>query len=318
MEEVASMVGLGWNLNAGAINRNLRGLPDDFNGDEVVKDFNIKAYKSFSGKITGSGEIAAIPQVLGFTLSAGIGCTYNNYTGWGLERSLAGSASYHFSTVKGLSGDLGIGMGTAASTDRGIDTYISPSFSFDIFKNCKLLKFGAGAGATFSRNSIEGSRASLNTNMTMDMKHSNSETEFGTKDNKMGVGSAGVGVPLQPYLNNSYNPDVRFPMLTRSNSASIMAGYDVWLIDPGLKIEGSETYQSLANKQLRLPAFGSIYERGGAPQNGGLPDNALMDFSREKTLPYFANQSKILPVPFKMPDIFNLQAQGLAMTFSLT
>jgi hypothetical protein len=31
MDDEASWVGLGWNLNVGAINRSLRGLPDDLN-----------------------------------------------------------------------------------------------------------------------------------------------------------------------------------------------------------------------------------------------------------------------------------------------
>ena len=36
MEQEASWTGLGWNLNPGAINRDVRGLVDDFNGDEIT------------------------------------------------------------------------------------------------------------------------------------------------------------------------------------------------------------------------------------------------------------------------------------------
>src|ERR1044072_5795417 len=32
MDEEASWVGLGWNINPGSITRNMRGVPDDFNG----------------------------------------------------------------------------------------------------------------------------------------------------------------------------------------------------------------------------------------------------------------------------------------------
>ena len=39
MDQAASWVGLGWNLNCGAIQRNLRGLPDDFRGDQITKEF---------------------------------------------------------------------------------------------------------------------------------------------------------------------------------------------------------------------------------------------------------------------------------------
>ena len=37
LEQEASWVGLGWNINPGVINRNKRGLPDDFNGEKIEK-----------------------------------------------------------------------------------------------------------------------------------------------------------------------------------------------------------------------------------------------------------------------------------------
>ena len=37
MDQEASWVGLGWNINPGAINRNMRGLPDDFDGSDSIK-----------------------------------------------------------------------------------------------------------------------------------------------------------------------------------------------------------------------------------------------------------------------------------------
>src|ERR1041384_2158348 len=42
MEQESSWVGLGWNINVGAINRQLRGLPDDFKGDKVTQKMNLK------------------------------------------------------------------------------------------------------------------------------------------------------------------------------------------------------------------------------------------------------------------------------------
>jgi hypothetical protein len=40
MEAEASTVGFGWNLNVGAINRSMRGLPDEFKGDKVEKEYS--------------------------------------------------------------------------------------------------------------------------------------------------------------------------------------------------------------------------------------------------------------------------------------
>jgi hypothetical protein len=42
MDQEASWTGLGWNVNAGVINRNVRGIPDDFDGDPITKRFSMK------------------------------------------------------------------------------------------------------------------------------------------------------------------------------------------------------------------------------------------------------------------------------------
>ena len=43
MDQEASWVGLGWNLNPGVVNRSMRGLPDDFDGtDKISKVYNMK------------------------------------------------------------------------------------------------------------------------------------------------------------------------------------------------------------------------------------------------------------------------------------
>lgn len=57
MDQEASWVGLGWNLNPGVINRNLRGLPDDLNGEEIKKEFNIKEDYTIGGNYNGETEV---------------------------------------------------------------------------------------------------------------------------------------------------------------------------------------------------------------------------------------------------------------------
>ena len=44
MDQEASWVGLGWNLNVGQINRNVRGIPDDFDGSQ--EDGDLMTYEN--------------------------------------------------------------------------------------------------------------------------------------------------------------------------------------------------------------------------------------------------------------------------------
>ena len=81
MDQEASWVGLGWNINPGVINRSMRGVPDDFRGDIITKKFNMKPNKTFGLK-TGFGlEIVGAESGIGASVSYSIGVNYNNYNG---------------------------------------------------------------------------------------------------------------------------------------------------------------------------------------------------------------------------------------------
>jgi len=111
LDEEASWVGLGWNINPGVINRSMRGIPDDFfapnpepsnSANDFIKRTNkMKPSRTFGLSL--SPEIETFSQKLGNVLTMGI--DYNNYRGLGFNFDLQKGSwpfSFNFSSQSGF------------------------------------------------------------------------------------------------------------------------------------------------------------------------------------------------------------------------
>ncbi|HTA63070.1 MAG TPA: hypothetical protein VK835_11470, partial [Bacteroidia bacterium] len=121
MDQEATWVGLGWNINPGVINRMMRGIPDDFSGESITKEFNMKPNVTI-GIIDGGGI-----EFAGFDLPFGIGLDYslhfNNYTGIGLDQTFAGHVG---ASAGGVDGTASLGI--TSSSDNGLT--LQPNIGF--------------------------------------------------------------------------------------------------------------------------------------------------------------------------------------------
>ncbi len=103
MDQDASWVGLGWNLNSGAINRNLIGVPDDHHNFKIQDVYYnlIDEYKDFTASISYAS------QSLGASLS------YSTHKGFG------GSVSYGLASVSySESSGFGMSSGILSYSDK--------------------------------------------------------------------------------------------------------------------------------------------------------------------------------------------------------
>lgn len=301
LEDEASWVGLGWNINPGAINRNLRGLPDDFSGEEIVRDVKIRDNITTSFSLKPNLELLGIskPKNTNNSLSAHVGVRYNNYKGM----SLFAGADYAFEVKK--MGAFGLNANLGLSTDNGIS--INPSISTSkILKNKegKELSGQIGIGAPF--NSREGLKE-----LTFKKKISEKTTKVGIKlinkflfqvnvaQTSVGVGSAGT---MLSFNTPSYQTHIEH----NANAFSFSLNVDPGVAPPLINIMGeigASYSQHYIDGSRKVKGYGYLYH-----QLANI-NSDIVDFNREKDGTFFEN-SPHLALTNVTNDIYSVSSQG--------
>lgn len=106
MDLESSWVGLGWNLNPGAINRTVNGYPDDYNHSKVVDYF----YDTGGQSVTYFAGVSYVTE----KGSVGVGVS------WGSNQSLSGSVSVGYGVVNASVGTQGASIGVGVKFDSGL------------------------------------------------------------------------------------------------------------------------------------------------------------------------------------------------------
>jgi len=289
MEDEASWVGLGWNLSPGAINRNVRGLPDDFSGEPITKSFNIKPHVIFGG------STGADVELYGIGFSASLGVKHNNYTGIGLDLGAGISGAYSIGNAlnAGVSANLGL------SSDAGATISPSVSLSYSMMNEDSRGKTGGTltGSAGFSWNSLDG----LNSVYVAPSFHREIN---GYKD----ADAYSTTFPLT-YARQTYTPSVTMPMKNLSLTFKLKLGGEV----QGVRFAGSlgafYNSQTLDVKQKIDSAYGYMYSQFGIGEK-----NALHDFNREKDGAFEVNHPD-LPIVNYTYDTYTVTGQGISGTF---
>lgn len=294
MDQEASWVGLGWNINPGAINRNMRGIPDDFSGDMITREFNMKPNRTY-GATVGVGAEGFGVDALG--LSYSITMNFNNYKGVGFEQSL----NMQFSSGKEGKGPFTGGLGITSGND-GLN--LSPSLSFSQTikeKDDADIKGSSSIGLSFN------SRSGLK-NLSLNA----SVTESATKSS---VANGHVRTVLSTYSQNgsaqidfstaTYTPQVNIPMINSSLAFSTKVGGHLFGFDASVNLSGFYSEQRLQENEISAPAFGYMNT-----QYGIASDNAVHDLNREKDIP-FTDKTPDLPLTNYSYDIYTVTGQGV-------
>ena len=312
-DQEASWVGLGWNINPGVISRNMRGLPDDFAGENVVKKLNIKTNKTW-GVASDLGIELFGNDRLKLGIGGSFGFNFNNYSG----PSVVQTFNVNINAALGGVGRLNSGLGINSSSDEGLTVQPSLSFSKKIDNNIKSeTNLSVGIGTAFnSRGGLKqltiNASASIEKSASVEKSVTNPDGSAGTKMEKTGgsatIGNFGAGGTFdvgQP----TYTPKIDMPMKNFSMSGHFTLGGELWGVHGKVGLSGFYSAQELAQNTISNPAYGYLYTEKGQSR-----DNALMDFNREKD-GVFTENTPSLPLTNLTFDTYGVAGQGIGGSY---
>jgi hypothetical protein len=298
MDQEASWVGLGWNINPGVINRTMRGLPDDFKSDQVQTEYNIKDNTTWGCKIGGGVEAFGNEDgdaIIGAGLGGTLGINYNNYRGVSIEYSVNPSISAGYGNKSLLTLNLGLGYSSQSglSPTGGLNAHYGSALTDE-------RSLGGNFGVSYSSNS----RAGLQQlSFGGGLSYSKSYTDTKSDGDKNSDGYGVNGGSSISFSKPCFVPQISYPMNNFGYSVKAKAGYHWnWTFFNGMT-EFYYSSQSLIQQQKTTNAFGYMYL-------GAASTNDALDFNREKDGDVSLTRPN-LPVTNLTYDIYSVSGQGV-------
>lgn len=323
MEDEASWVGLGWNLNAGAISRNMRGIPDDFNGDRISYKQNVKDNVTIGGAITGDIEVfgwetAGGDDNGGVNLGVSVGASVNNYTGVNFEKGI----NISINSGEKFDTPLNASLGITSSNDDGLT--ISPQVGLTAITSNDKTQYSSSLSIGGGYNSRQGVKE-LGLGLTFKASQSAAgkprEKDTGRKDENgepiyktvvdtytKGVGGAFSSGGLD-FGTATYTPSLTMPMKNYSITGAFKYGGEVWGTFGSLGIRGYIAKQRLATKSTSRKAYGYFFL-----EKGDQKKDAVLDYNREKD-GAFSDALPSIALAGLTCDVFTIQGQGIGGSF---
>jgi hypothetical protein len=308
MFQEASWVGLGWDLSVGAVSRDMRGIPDDFNGsDKIERSIGMKDYetegKKFGTRFSfGVGSSSGVGGGLGLNLI--YGQYMNSYNGKGTTWDFGLGATVNL----GDNLSFNSGVGFSVDSQNGIGRNNSIGVGANNFSN------GFQLGGQFTASSSFSSRSGLkSTNFSL--SHTLSFKDFYFKGEKFTGGGLSYSHGSTYSLGTLTSvPKFDLPRFGENTTEVLtMTGLiKLTAVQLSASMIFSEYYYNdllTKNRQtINSSAYG--YFHLGKGQRANPTEFPMMDFNRERDSEF---SEEMVNIPFSAPtyDFFNISAYGI-------
>ncbi|HEX6431193.1 MAG TPA: hypothetical protein VF008_26065 [Niastella sp.] len=296
MEQEASWVGLGWNINPGSVSRNMRGVPDDFNGEDILKQKQLtKPNKTWGVNLDIDLELVGI-KALNVSVGGSVGVSFNNYLGPALDIGTKGNIGVKVAgkaSSEKMSLSAGAGLGANINSRSGLTLSPNVSLTAGNFKNDKSLTTGIRLGTSW--NSKSGIKQ-LQISGQMAQNY-----EEGKKRSSIDRTLLGTAIS---FAKPSYIPSIRVPLTNEAFAGRFQLGGSIFGVYASAQVEvyrqTSEVSVPDQNKQL----VGYLYYQQGVNN-----PNMVMDFTRLNDNEVTPN-TPIISAPQYTYDVFTIQGEG--------
>lgn len=320
MDDEASWIGLGWNINAGVINRGVRGVPDDFAGDNIVKDINIKPNRTFGVSSAFGAELFGFDLKgskltgdslkINFNLSLGI--NYNNYRGIGIDFGFGIGLKVGAPGKYAANANLGI----SSSSENGLS--ISPSLSFDHkIKDTETKSSKGSASLGVSVGTSINSRAGMKQLSISTSANSKvgDQTECAAEEahsDSYSAGASFIGTASTfNFGSATYTPTGGPDMNNLSITANFKFGGELFGLDGTFDLSGHYSQQKLSESNIITPAFGYMNHEQGLAYSSF---KHVLDFNRENE-GNFSEHTPALPISQMTFDTYGVSGQGVGGSY---
>ena len=315
MEQSASWVGLGWNINPGNINRNMRGVPDDFNGKEILtQKQNMKKNITWGFSLGADLELFGAKEwnaIFQGSVGASIGYSLNNYLGPAIDLGLKGTTSFDIlGSTAAEKYSMGVSLGLSANLNSRSGMTLTPNISLSAKSHAEYSTLSMGVGLSTSYNSRSGIKSlqiseQMSRSYTMEKLTRKLERIQNSSSMSATISSSSIS-----FVKPSYIPAMRPQITNRSGAGRFQLGGAMFGIYGSAEIEGYGQVSSIepADQTLKKPMVGYIYA-----QNAKANPNAVMDFTRFNDQEVTPTTS-IVSVPQYSFDVFSIQGEGTGGT----
>lgn len=295
MDQEASWTGLGWNLNPGSITRQMRGLPDEYDGsgptgDKVTHTESMKPNVTYGFGMGNGVEIIGGDSEVGVGLSLGASIYYNSYKGVGYSADMGLSV-----TQQQNSSGVGAGVGLNFSMDSQEGIGVNASLSMTDKHEQDKQSYSLGIGF----NSHSG--ASITAGFSTSEKDKKAASA-GRKNQNTGFG----GSSTLSFHSLGYSPNVGMPMTGKNITVQFKVGGQIQILSLSSYINGFYNSQELKynGMPVQTPAYGylNLHKAG---------TGSMMDFNREGE-GMIRKTSPNLPIPSLTCDVYSVTAHGVA------